>query len=388
MSDRIMSETDDDRPARSTGGGVMVDRVDDDHVEDEFEIIDEDSDTGAEEEPQGREAGLTERESADQPHIQQQQEGDTDQETRKARRDRAAERRRRKEGRDRTFAENANLRAELALLRQQLEGIAPRLSQLDRQRIEDQVAQTDQRIQESARTAAAARRKMAEAITSADAEAHANALEEWEKAREAAAELAQQKARLTTALQESERAPTQERAEPQGRQAPQQRQAAPAQLPPAVMDYVEDFRDRHNWMRMDQSGRPADQDTAIMLQIDNMVANEGYDPATQDYWDEVEERARKYLPHKFGNTRQERAPARAQQQERVPTRKGPMVAGSTEQAPARGSGNKVLLNKERKEALIMTGVLNPDGKTVENRELYTKYLRGFQKYDREHGITS
>jgi len=393
MSDRIMRESadEDERPTRQSRGGVIVDAVDDGPIEDDFEIVDTDSSLQPLEadEPEAR---LTEQEAADKPLIDAGGEGPEEQRTQ--RRNRAEERRRRKEGRERTFAENATLRAELANLRKEMEGIAPRLSQIDRNRIEDQVAATDRQMQEAATRAAQARRHMAEAITSADADAHTVALEAWENARSEGQRLAEQKAKLSAAISDAPRDNGREAGgyvEQPRREAQPERRTAP--LPAAVMDFVEDFREKHPWLKTNANGQPADFDSNIMLQIDNAVASEGFDPQTQDYWDEIDERARQYLPHRFNNgARGRAAPARSAQptqpaqQERPPViRRGPMTPGSSERAPQPGSDRKVYLSPERKDALIAAGALGPDGRTVENKDMYTRYMRGFQKYDRENG---
>jgi len=330
----------------------------------------------------GSEARLTEAEVAEKPLLEQQ-----GTEERKQRRDRAEERRRRREGRQRTFAELAETKAELALLKQQIEGIAPRLSQLDQQRVLDQIANTDREIQGAATAAAAARRKMAEAVASADAEAMTEALEARDAAVQRGQELAAQKARLAAVVPERVE---DTRAVQPNNQPNQRQQSRPAPLPTAAVGYVEDFRQRHNWMKMTQDGRPADLDTEMMLRIDASVAGDGYDPTTQDYWDEIEDRGRRYLGHRFG-AQQPQQPARNPQQRQPPQnepRRGPMTTGGADSSARPVNRNQVYLSPGRKEALITLGALDKNGKTVIDKDTYRKYIRAYQEYDRENNVNA
>ena len=329
----------------------------------------------------GSEARLTEAEVAEKPLLEQQ-----GTEERKQRRDRAEERRRRREGRQRTFAELAETKAELALLKQQIEGIAPRLSQLDQQRIVDQIANTDREIQGAAAAAAAARRKMAEAVASADAEAMTDALEARDIAVQRGQELAAQKARLSAVV--PERVEDTRGVQPNNQQN-QRQQSRPAPLPTAAVGYVEDFRAKHNWMKMTPDGRPADLDTEMMLRIDASVAGDGYDPTTQDYWDEIEDRGRRYLGHRF--SAQQQQPARNQNPRQPPQnepRRGPMTTGGADSSARPVNRNQVYLSPGRKEALITLGALDKNGKTVIDKDTYRKYIRAYQEYDRENNVNA
>lgn len=333
----------------------------------------------------GSEARLTEDEVAEKPLLEQREQQGT--EDRKQRRDRAEERRRRREGRQRTFAELAETKAELALLKQQIEGIAPRLSQLDQQRIVDQIANTDREIQTAAAAAAAARRKMAEAVAAADVEAMTEAMESREAAIQRGQELAAQKARLSAVV--PERVEDTRGIQPNNPQPQRQPQGRPAPLPTAAVGYVEDFRAKHNWMKMTPDGRPADLDTEMMLRIDASVAGDGYDPTTQDYWDEIEDRGRRYLAHRF--SAQQQQPARAQPQRQPPQnepRRGPMTTGGADSSARPVNRNQVYLSPGRKEALITLGALDKNGKTVIDKDTYRKYIRAYQEYDRENNVNA
>lgn len=57
----------------------------------------------------------------------------------------------------------------------------------------------------------------------------------------------------------------------------------------------EQFLDEHPWVDPGKN----DDVTAAIKTIDARVAADGFDPNTEDYWEEVSERLRKAMPHKF-----------------------------------------------------------------------------------------
>lgn len=73
-----------------------------------------------------------------------------------------------------------------------------------------------------------------------------------------------------------------------------QRQSQPAPLDTRVVNNANQFMQKHTWYRPDGS----DMDSGITRTIDNQLAAEGWDPATPQYWQELENRVKKYLPHR------------------------------------------------------------------------------------------
>lgn len=80
------------------------------------------------------------------------------------------------------------------------------------------------------------------------------------------------------------------------KQAYQQRQSAPAPLDPTLVRHANNFMSKHTWYRPDGN----DDDSSITRTLDNKLAAEGWDPKTPEYWKELEERVKKYLPHRAG----------------------------------------------------------------------------------------
>ena len=80
------------------------------------------------------------------------------------------------------------------------------------------------------------------------------------------------------------------------RQSVQQPQHQTIQAPdPMVQRYATDWMSENPWY--DPNGR--DPDSKIALTIDNAMAEEGWNPKTQEYWEELDNRLAKYLPHRY-----------------------------------------------------------------------------------------
>lgn len=142
--------------------------------------------------------------------------------------------------------------------------------------------------------------------------------------------------------------------------------ARPASPPaPAVddltMTYAKEFLQENPWY--DVQGR--DEDSAVVLAIDQTLAREGYDPRSEDYWNELRKRAARRLPDKF----------KAQKSERS-ARGGPAVGSGREHAPT-STRKEVYISPERKQALIEAGVWD-------DPTLRMKYIKRYAEYDRNN----
>ena len=80
------------------------------------------------------------------------------------------------------------------------------------------------------------------------------------------------------------------------RHSVQQPQQQTIQAPdPMVQRYATNWMSDNPWY--DPNGR--DPDSKIALTIDNAMAEEGWNPKTQEYWEELDNRLAKYLPHRY-----------------------------------------------------------------------------------------
>ncbi len=303
-----------------------------------------------------------------------------------------AQRSRRREGRDRTLAENRALRAEVSELRQQVEGftknfndsVAPQLQRLSDSQVQHQVDAMAAQLATAERTFTEAEDRYFSALSSGDTDSARRYLRERDDA-------AFKRYQLLGAKEQIERNLAETRRSPQAPQAPASRfddgQRAPGAQParpvsPAAQAYSQDFLGELPWFN--QPG--AEDDTRMVLTLDNQVAQDGFDPATSEYWDELADRVSRYIPHRFGAppaaqpARQAPQPRFAQQPQPAPQRRGPPTAAPAT-TPAAPRPNQVRINPERRKALEEAGVIDPEGRIV-NRKKFDSIASQYVEFDR------
>lgn len=226
---------------------------------------------------------------------------------------------------------------ELAYLRAENEEFKRRLVNVEKQTTQFNLNTVDQRLNEALNEANMAERIMAKAIEQGQGEDVTKALQ----IRDAALERARQ---LKTAKEQVEKAPTPK-----------------PQKDPRVAAYAQEWVKSNDWY--DPSGK--DEDSAIVKVIDQRLAAEGYNPATEDYWIELDNRVARRLPHRYGEETVEKA---------KPKRGGPPVGGKREYAPP-STRKEIYISPERKQALIDAGVWD-------SPELRQRYIKRYAEYDR------
>lgn len=73
-----------------------------------------------------------------------------------------------------------------------------------------------------------------------------------------------------------------------------QKQQAPQPLDPRLVNHAQGWMERNKWY--DPTAK--DQDSRIAMTLDQQMANEGWNPTTPEYWQELDTRIKKYLPHR------------------------------------------------------------------------------------------
>lgn len=132
-------------------------------------------------------------------------------------------------------------------------------------------------------------------------------------------------------------------------------QASTPSVNPAVVNYAKEWMAANAWY--DPQGR--DRDSALTKAIDNEIVQEGYDPATREYWEELTARVADALG--------EDTPAPK------PKRRGPPTGNTREHAPV-STKREIYVTPERKQAMIEAGVW--DDPTLRQR-----YLKAYRSYD-------
>lgn len=143
-----------------------------------------------------------------------------------------------------------------------------------------------------------------------------------------------------------------------------QRQAAPQPLDPRLVNHAQDWMSKNDWY--DPTG--ANEDSAVALTIDNRMAKEGWDPTTPEYWEELDKRVKKYLPH--------RANSGYNRQQGSGKRNPPPVAGSGRESSSSGNSSTYKLSPDRVKAIKDAGAWDdPTARAA--------MIKAYQNYDKE-----
>ncbi len=143
-----------------------------------------------------------------------------------------------------------------------------------------------------------------------------------------------------------------------------QRQSQPAPLDPTLVRHANDFMSQHTWYRPDSP----DEDSLITRTIDNKLASEGWDPKTKEYWEELNKRLKKYLPHRVkGATVQQDDGA-----QRVKP-KSPVAGSGREANTSNAAKGTFRLSPERVSAMKDAGLWDDSKKRNEAIKRYRDY---------------
>ena len=150
-------------------------------------------------------------------------------------------------------------------------------------------------------------------------------------------------------------------------QATQQVNTAP-QVDDRTMHLAKQFMEDNPWY--DSNGR--DEDSAIVMAIDQSLSRDGYNPQTEEYWDELTARSARRLPERFDEDGVSRKPTKTARK----ARGGPAVGSGKEHAPT-STRKEVYISPERKAALIEAGVWD-------DPVLRTRYVKRYAAYDKSN----
>lgn len=134
------------------------------------------------------------------------------------------------------------------------------------------------------------------------------------------------------------------------------------QVDPRVANHAQEWVRANPWY--DPAG--TDRDSALTKAIDAKLVQEGYNPATRGYWEELTSR----VSEAFNE-----APSSAPQPKDTGRRKAPPTGTTREHAPA-STRNEIYVTPERKQAMIEAGVWDDP---VRRQRL----LKSYQDYDRQ-----
>lgn len=373
----VMTEDDED----DRQGAEIIDLPNRDDPQDEVEIIETEEDggfrplTGPASEQQGDD--FREEEPTDDTQGRQ-----TSRHTR-----RRQEQRRLAQKHEALIArqneEIAQLKAERDENKRFREEATGRFTSFDRSHHADQISRLDAEIAAAAQTVEQAVARMGEAMSTGDTAAYTKAFSEHNKAFAKGFQLEQRKVALENNPPRQE---TRQDTRQETRQEVREETRQPRQSP-EVFSRAQEFAKAMPWYKFRTASNGtnigSDNDSRLLLQLDNEVAADGFDPSQDDYWDELEDRLREALPHRFEPQRTARPrtqQTRQTQQTQVPTnRRGPMVGTGSGGAPT-GGKRQVKLTPGRKQSLIDIGVLTSDGK-IADRKRFDSMLKRYEEID-------
>lgn len=251
---------------------------------------------------------------------------------------RAARRARRRSKKDLIRKTNDEKDVRLQALQRRNDEMEARLANMERRTQQNDVGRLDKAIEDKQVALEYARMKLAEATNSGDGEGAV-------KAQELMFDTRQQLQQLADMKRNADKPPAQT-----------------PRIDPGVQRNAATWIDRNSWYKPDLS----DTDSKIAKQVDEGLVAEGWNPGTADYWDELDNRLQKYLPHHYDHGDK-------------PVRSPRNTVGSSgrEASAAYGGTNKstYVLSPERVRAM-------KDAGAWENPERKKAMIANFIKYDR------
>lgn len=261
---------------------------------------------------------------------------------------RAQKRAKRKARREYAKQVHSAERAELQYLRRQVSDMAEKMAVHEKRNLASDFARLDKAIEDQSARINFAKHKMAEATETQNGELLASAQEMWFEARRNLEMLDAAKKRAT----QTQQSPTQ------------------AAVDPVLQRNAKEWMSRNPWYN------PADNnpDVKVALTIDQALAEEGWDPRTNDYWEELDNRLQRYLPHRYNESVGEKSTQR---------RPRNVVTGSGRESVSSGSGgrNTFTLSPEQVRAMKDAGFWDDPDKRA-------KMIRRYAQEARQNGYRS
>ena len=303
-------------------------------VEETLVEVDEDEEV---KENSEEELVVVEEQPEEEPIQQEETVDEVDDEREAIRERRRKEKQERKERRDTAIKRD---KTELDFLRSRNDDLERRLTVQEKRSAQVEVSNFDQRIAQAQKEAEMADRVIAKAVEDGNGGDVAKAMKYRDVALAKMQQLSQQK---NYTAKQSEQPPS---------------------VDEQTMYHAKQFMDENPWY--DSQGR--DEDSAVVMAIDAALTREGFNPRSEDYWDELRLRSAKRIPDRFDET-----PKKSVRK----ARGGPAVGSGKEHAPA-STRKEVYISPERKQALTEAGVWD-------DPVLRMKYVKRYAEYDKENG---
>lgn len=262
---------------------------------------------------------------------------------------RAAKRNRRRAKKDLIRKTNQEKDLRLTQLQRENEEFKRRLSQLERNTKSEQLVRIDKNIEDAQVRLEYAKMKLAEATQNGDGKAMVEAQTLWQNAQDEARQLAAMRTQADRELKQ-----------------PQQQANVPD---PEVQRLAAQWMRKNNWYNPDGN----DKDSRIAKKIDEVMSTQGWNPTDPDYWEELDARLQKELPHRYNDSNDD---------DSRDVRRPRNVVGSAgrEASAAYGGSNRTqfVLSPDRVKAMKEVGAWD-------NPERKARMIKQFIEYDRANG---
>jgi hypothetical protein len=244
---------------------------------------------------------------------------------------RAARRARRRAKKEYIKQTNVEKDQRLAMLDRQNRDLMERLSVVERKSQTADLARIDKAIEDKEMRVQYAAMKISEATSAADGEALIKAQEMWYETRREVEALKNIKNRAVRSAQE------------------------PAPIDNSVKVQAQSWMERNNWYDPNSD----DEEVAITKMVDERLVKEGWNPSTSEYWDELDRRLQKRLPHRYTEDSDERNSRPV-----VSRKPRSVVTGSGRESVASSGGkNTFVLAPEQVRAMKDAGLWeNPESR--------------------------
>jgi hypothetical protein len=251
---------------------------------------------------------------------------------------RDARRNRRKAKKEYIKRTNEEKDQRLVSLQRENEEFRKRLAEVEKKSQNYELARLDKAIEDEELRLKYFDAKRREAINNSNGDAYTKASEGYEEAR-----------RKFDAMKTIKNRAAQAESEPQ--------------TDPRMLRHAKSWMESNSWY--DPNG--SDEDSEIAKVIDAKLAKEGYDPSSADYWDELDARLQKRLPHRYTQTQDE--PKR---------RPRSFVTGSGRESTSGRQGNTFVLEPEQVRAMKDAGFWDDPVKRAKMIKRYAQQARNNQ----------
>jgi hypothetical protein len=262
---------------------------------------------------------------------------------------RAAKRNRRRAKKDLIRKTNQEKDIRLTQLQRENEEFKRRLGQLERNTKSEQLVRIDKGIEDAQVRLEYAKMKLAEATQNGDGQAMVEAQTLWQNAQDETRQLTAMRTQADRELKQ-----------------PQQQANVPD---PEVQRLAAQWMRKNNWYNPEGS----DKDSRIAKKIDEVMSTQGWNPTDPDYWEELDSRLQKELPHRYNDSNDD---------ETRDVRRPRNVVGSAgrEASAAYGGSNRTqfVLSPDRVKAMKEVGAWD-------NPERKARMIKQFIEFDRTNG---